>query len=141
MVSGSPANPSTDTEFEFAESGSTPPADATSLDPACLAARLAHATNAYRTQNGKITLLWNSSLSALATSHSYNMASGRLPLGHAGVELRFAQYPFKVVYSGVEHVAYSGAGLHAPAEALEQWARSNRHKENLLGEFVYQGAG
>jgi len=53
--------PKTEDDFVFAENGASimPAGDPTSLDPIALALRLAHATNAYRIENGKIALLWS----------------------------------------------------------------------------------
>ena len=53
--------PNTEDDFVFAEKEPfpRPRGDPTSLDPITLALRLAHATNAYRKENGKTELLWS----------------------------------------------------------------------------------
>ena len=51
--------------------------------------------NKFRKQNGKPPLTWDDSLFKIATGHSNNMASGKVPFGHQGFDKRAASIPFK----------------------------------------------
>jgi len=78
------------------------------------------------------------SLSAIASTHSQNMAKHVYPMGHQGFEKRFAR--IRQIMPGTqqasENVAY---GYRNVDEVIQGWIRSPGHRANILGSFRLTG--
>ncbi len=58
-------------------------------DPTIIGKRALDLTNAYRKSKGLSVLKWSDRLAEIGRSHSKDMAEGRVPVGHEGVQRRF----------------------------------------------------
>lgn len=77
-------------------------------------------------------------LSAIASTHSQNMAKHRCPVGHQGFEHRFAQIRklMPSTQQASENVAY---GYRNVDEVIQGWIHSPGHRANILGSFRLTG--
>jgi uncharacterized protein YkwD len=104
-------------------------------------------TNEFRAKQGLPALRWHQGLCDIGMVHSKDMASGKVPFSHQGVEERFRQYPFPSRQSAENLAMSKGVGeLSVARVAVEGWIDSPGHRKNLLGNFnwcgiaVFQGA-
>ena len=84
--------------------------------------------NSFRAQNGRPPLSVSAALSGAAYSHANAMA-GRQRLDHAG----FRQRVPATVGTSAENVAF---GCDSEDCAIRMWARSGRHRSNMLRRDV-----
>jgi uncharacterized protein YkwD len=70
------------------------------------------------------------------------MASGRVPLGHAGFQQRVQAIGKQIPLRGAaENVAYN-MGYGDPAkQAVDGWIKSAGHRSNIEGNFNLTGVG
>ena len=99
-----------------------------------------HYVNLDRKSHGLKPLSLNTTESELALQHSKNMAIGKTPFGHQGLESRANAIRKKLgplVATG-ENVAM---GQQTAKEVVEDWLSSPGHKRNIEGDFVLTGIG
>ena len=96
--------------------------------------------NVDRKSKGLKPLKINEVESAIATQHSKDMASGRVPFGHEGLDARAKKIrkqlgPITMVGENV------ASGPMTAKEAVEGWLQSPGHKRNIEGDFTLTGIG
>jgi uncharacterized protein YkwD len=96
--------------------------------------------NQYRAQHGLAALKMNSYLTQIAQQHSQDMASHKIPFGHAGFQQRFKQMRVKFAkFSGAaENVAYR---YPTAKIVVNGWMHSSGHRRNILGNYKLTGIG
>jgi uncharacterized protein YkwD len=82
----------------------------------------------------------NTTESAVALQHSRNMATGKTPFGHQGLEARANTIRKKLgpVEATAENVAM---GQMSAREVVDDWLSSPRHRRNIEGDFDITGVG
>jgi uncharacterized protein YkwD len=82
----------------------------------------------------------NDTESSIALQHSKNMASGKTPFGHEGLESRAKAIRKKIgnLSTAGENVAY---GHMTAKEVVDGWLNSPGHRKNIEGDFVLTGIG
>jgi len=105
------------------------------------------AVNGYRQGQRLNALTMKANISALALEHSQNMATGRTPFSHDGIQDRQARVQ-KMLNPGISYIiaenVYACNGFPAsqvPQQALEGWRNSPGHKKNMDGKFAITGIG
>jgi uncharacterized protein YkwD len=96
--------------------------------------------NEDREQHGLASLKMNPDESAIAAKHSRDMATGKVPFGHTGLDAR-AKAIRKLLgqLSSVgENVA---SGPMSAREVVDGWLNSPGHKRNIEGDFTLTGIG
>ena len=96
--------------------------------------------NAHRAAQGKPALQMNTVISDTARIHSRNMADGKVPFGHDGVQQRINTITTKIgaVSSWGENVAYHSQGYD---KVIQGWLNSPGHRQNIEGNFNLTGVG
>jgi uncharacterized protein YkwD len=96
--------------------------------------------NADRKSNGLKPLELNSFESSVAQEHSKNMASGKTPFGHKGMEARIKKINKEMgpISNAGENVA---VGQMNASEVVKGWLNSPGHKRNIEGDFTLTGIG
>lgn len=96
--------------------------------------------NLDRHSHGLKPLSLNNTESNLALQHSKNMATGKTPFGHQGLESRTNTISKKVgpVEAAGENVAM---GQMSAKEVVNDWLSSPGHKRNIEGDFILTGIG
>ncbi|MFI5154682.1 MAG: CAP domain-containing protein [Chitinophagales bacterium] len=99
-----------------------------------------HYINLARSDKGLNALELNEYESSVATEHSRNMASGKTPFGHQGMETRIKKIDKKLgpLSGAAENVAY---GIMTAREVVDGWLNSPGHKKNIEGDFRLTGIG
>jgi uncharacterized protein YkwD len=99
-----------------------------------------HFVNLDRKSNGLKPLELNSFESSVALEHSRNMASGKTPFGHKGMEARIKEINKELgpVSSAGENVA---VGQMNASEVVQGWLNSPGHKRNIEGDITLTGIG
>ena len=102
--------------------------------------------NAERRERGQRPLVWDGELTALARSHSENMARQNFfnHVDRDGLDIsgRADAHGVSGWRALGENIAYN-QGYEDPVEfAVERWMRSDKHRENILnGQFTHAGLG
>jgi len=96
--------------------------------------------NLHRRRIGLAPLRMNGVESSVAAQHSRNIASGRTPFGHQGLDNRFDYISNRVpsVTNIGENVAY---GQMSAKEVVDAWLSSSGHRRNIEGNFTMTGIG
>lgn len=96
--------------------------------------------NKYRAKKGLSPLETNSTISSAAASHSRNMASKRIPMGHSGFDSRMNKLMKQIKGSNAcaENVAY---GAQTAEKVVDMWINSKGHRKNILGDYNTTGIG
>lgn len=96
--------------------------------------------NLHRKSAGRGPVQLNSVESSVALQHSRNMAEGRTPFGHKGLDLRMNTISRQIgpVNSIGENVAM---GQMTAKEVVESWLQSPPHRKNIEGDFILTGIG
>jgi uncharacterized protein YkwD len=96
--------------------------------------------NRYRESKKLRALEMNKTESSIALQHSRNMASGKTPFGHEGLDARAKQIRKKIghINTAGENVAY---GRMSAKEVVEGWLNSPGHRRNIEGDFTLTGIG
>ena len=96
--------------------------------------------NLHRHSMGLPLLQLNKVESDVATQHSRDMASGRTPFGHMGLQSRVDAITRQLgpVTSTGENVAL---GQRSPREVVADWLQSPGHRRNIEGDFRLTGIG
>lgn len=110
---------------------------------ASLEREVARRVNAYRTSHRLRPLSYDTALARIARTHSRDMATRRMPMGHDGFERRTGQVdriiPLKAI---AENVAYNTYGASSTVRvAVDGWLASPHHLENISGKYDVTGVG
>lgn len=99
-----------------------------------------HYINLARSEKGLNGLELNEYESSVAAEHSRNMASGKTPFGHKGMETRIKKIDKKLgpLSGAAENVAF---GMMTAKEVVDGWLNSPGHKKNIEGDFRLTGIG
>ena len=110
------------------------------VDTEEFAQRLFELVNEHRTRNGVPPLAWDGSLTALAASHSQDMANNNLT-GIRGSDGSTAIDRAIGAGLGMVHVSgnASRVSLASPEKAFEQFIGNSAMANNILGEFATNG--
>jgi len=96
--------------------------------------------NLDRKAKGLKPLALNSMESSVASKHSQDMASGKVPFGHQGLDDRA-----KMIRKALGKVSLVGenvaSGQMTAKEAVDGWLHSPGHKRNIEGDFTLTGIG
>ena len=105
-----------------------------------MSADIINGVNAYRKTKGLLPLHLLALANLEAASHSSNMASKRVPFGHAGFNQRAIDLANELhgTSSTGENVAY---GKMTWQQVIDAWLKSPEHKANIEGRFDYTGVG
>jgi uncharacterized protein YkwD len=78
--------------------------------------------------------------SSVAARHSRDMATGKVPFGHMGLQSRVDAIKRQLgnVLAQGENVAY---GQRSPREVVADWLESPGHRANIEGNFRLTGIG
>ncbi len=96
--------------------------------------------NLHRDSMGLKPLQMNAVESGIAAKHSRNMASGRTPFGHQGMEQRIKaiEKQLGAMMAAAENVAY---GQMTAREVVDEWLNSPGHRKNIEGDYILCGIG
>lgn len=96
--------------------------------------------NKHRKKKGLAPLTANFVITSVARQHSLEMATGKMPFGHSGMDARFSYIKTRVkgVMSLAENVAY---GSRTAEEVVTGWLNSPGHKKNIEGNYRLTGIG
>ncbi|PWT70857.1 MAG: CAP domain-containing protein [Bacteroidetes bacterium] len=96
--------------------------------------------NLHRKSKGLRPLRLNSVESSVATRHSKDMATGKVPFGHQGFDDRAKTLRKKLgsITMVGENVA---SGQMTAKEAVDGWLHSPGHRRNIEGDFSMTGIG
>lgn len=104
--------------------------------------RLFQLVNEYRISVGMPLLEWNETISEVCRSHSSDMASGLVPVGHDGFNSRIdiLRQSIPLLFAG-ENIGFI-TGYTNPAVAIfNEWMISSGHLKNIEGQFSLSGIG
>ncbi|HMH21567.1 MAG TPA: CAP domain-containing protein [Puia sp.] len=112
-----------------------PPSGPSNIDKGIL-----YYVNLHRHAMGLPLLQLNKVESEIAAGHSKDMASGRTPFGHMGLQSRVDAISRQLgpVSSTGENVAL---GQRSPKEVVADWLQSPGHRKNIEGDFKWTGIG
>jgi uncharacterized protein YkwD len=79
----------------------------------------------------------------IARGHSEDIAAGRVPLGHEGLQARAREVAQTIGLSGLaENVCFNADAEFATARtAVSWWLGSAGHRKNLEGDYDLTGVG
>lgn len=98
--------------------------------------------NQYRQRRGLPPLQLDSFMSEQARQHSENMAAGRVPFSHDGVDQRYRMISQRIAYSSVaENVAFNFGHSDPMEQAVQGWINSPGHHTNMTGNYELTGIG
>lgn len=103
-----------------------------------------HLINKHRIANSLKPLHWASTPAHLARKHSLNMANGKIPVSHEGIDLRYAEAKQKIpsLTRYGENVAYTTAApLNLAEKVVNAWLASPGHYASIMGDFNLSGVG
>lgn len=97
--------------------------------------------NSYRVSHGLSKLVLNTNISNIAHTHSQQIASGVIPIGHSGFNNRIKLISKTMSYRGVsENVAYNTSN-NPINTAIDGWLNSSHHYANIMGNYNITGIG
>jgi uncharacterized protein YkwD len=113
---------------------------ATPISTANMENSILYYVNAHRESVGLTPLQLSNIESNVAAQHCKNMAAGRTPFGHRGLQLRMNAIDRQIgpITATGENVAY---GQMTAKEVVEGWLQSPGHKRNIEGNFKLTGIG
>jgi uncharacterized protein YkwD len=105
--------------------------------------QVARLVNEHRAVRRLSRLTYDTTVAAIARTHSVAMAERRVTLGHDGFEQRAAAVePIRPFTKIAENVALNDYAVARTATvALQGWLRSAHHLENIEGAFDVTGVG
>jgi uncharacterized protein YkwD len=87
---------------------------------------------------GRTALVWSDVLAAEERTHSQNMATGLVPVGHAGFDERADRVNAIIPWSAIaENVAFAGSA----EDAVDAWLKSPDHQVIIEGDYDLTGIG
>jgi uncharacterized protein YkwD len=114
--------------------------DPVSVAPAGMENDILRYVNLHRDSLGLKPLQMNAVESEIAAKHSRDMASGKTPFGHQGIEQRIKAIGKQIgaVMAAGENVAY---GQTTAREVVNEWLNSPGHRKNIEGDYALTGIG
>ncbi|MEP0917821.1 CAP domain-containing protein [Leptolyngbya sp. DQ-M1] len=98
--------------------------------------------NQYRASKGLPAMAWNDSIAKQAREHSRNMAKKAVPFGHQGFEKRAKAITSSIPARATsENVAWIMSRRDPIGQVVEAWIKSQKHRENIEGNFNVTGIG
>lgn len=110
------------------------------INTAAIEASVFQQINQYRASQGLSALTRNSAIDTQARTHSQNMASGKVPLGHDGFQQR-VQATGIASSASAENVAYNQGSSDPATQAVQGWLKSSVHLTNIKGNYNLTGVG
>ena len=112
----------------------------TSISTATLNSDIINGVNAYRKSKGLQPMHLMALAASEAAGHSRNMASKKVPFGHAGFNQRAIAIANELhgTSSTGENIAF---GKMTWKQVIDAWLKSPEHKANIEGAFNYTGVG
>jgi len=108
--------------------------------PATMIADILKYVNADRGKQGLAPLKLNEMESSIALKHSRDMANGKVPFGHTGLNARAKA--IRKALGGISSVGENVAsGPMNAREVVDGWLNSPGHKRNIEGNFTLTGIG
>jgi uncharacterized protein YkwD len=111
-----------------------------SVPPSKMVADILTYVNEDRAQHGLPALKLNEVESSIASKHSRDMASGKVPFGHSGLNARA-----KAIRKALGQISSVGenvaSGPMNAREVVDGWLNSPGHKRNIEGNFTLTGIG
>lgn len=108
--------------------------------PAAMVADILNYVNEDRSKQGLPLLKLNELESSIAEKHSRDMARGKVPFGHAGLNARA-----KAIRKSLGEISSVGenvaSGPMNAREVVDGWLNSPGHKRNIEGNFTLTGIG
>jgi uncharacterized protein YkwD len=103
-----------------------------------MAAEVLQLINEHRAELKLPPLKMNLVVTAIAASHSANMASGKVPFSHDGFDDRVAMInkQIKTANAWAENVA---EGPRTAKSVVDMWLHSPEHKKNIEGHYDLTG--
>ena len=96
--------------------------------------------NRYRVSHKLPKLILNAHITQQARIHSQNMANGKVPFSHQGVEQRVSAIPIRYK-SASENVAVNQGYNNPASQAVAGWLESPGHLQNIRGNYDLTGIG
>ena len=111
-----------------------------SISTATMNSDIINGVNAYRKTKGLPPLQLMALAASEAARHSSNMASKKVPFGHAGFNQRAIAIANELHGTSAtgENVAF---GKMTWKQVIDAWLKSPEHKANIEGAFNYTGVG
>lgn len=108
--------------------------------PASMEDDILRYVNLHRDSMGLKPLQMNAVESGIAEKHSREMASGKTPFGHQGIDQRIKAIGKQLgpVMAAGENVAY---GQTTAREVVNEWLHSPGHRKNIEGDYTLTGIG
>lgn len=98
--------------------------------------------NDYRASKGLKPMVWNNEVAKQAREHSLNMAKKIVPFGHQGIEKRAKALSDSVRSTGTgENVGWVMSRNNPHGKVIEAWIKSQKHRDNIEGNFSMTGIG
>ena len=111
-----------------------------SIHPDSMISEILEYVNDDRKMQGLSPLKLSDVESSIAAKHSRDMASGKVPFGHSGLNARAKaiRKALGEIMSVGENVA---SGPMSAREVVDGWLKSPGHKRNIEGDFTLTGIG
>lgn len=98
--------------------------------------------NQYRASKGLPRMVWSDEIAKQAREHSRNMAKKAVPFGHQGFEKRAKAISSSIPARATsENVAWISSRRDPIGRVVEAWIKSQKHRENIEGNFNMTGIG
>ena len=98
--------------------------------------------NQYREANQLNQLIWSNTISKQCRYHSNDIASGRIPFGHFGNEIRLFKIRHAFPNAIVAELIYQQNSNHQFSEkAIDSWKNNQFGNETLTGNYQRIGIG
>lgn len=107
-----------------------------------LVAEVHRGVNQYRQSLNLPPLRLNAQISQQAQNHSQNMAQQEVKFSHRGFDSRLEAIKDRIDYrSAAENVASNQGYDNPAARAVKGWIESDRHRQNMIGDYNLTGIG
>lgn len=112
------------------------------VDLRALEVAVGNRINEYRIAAKKPPFESNEKLAEVARGHSRDMARGKVPFGHDGLQKRAERIAASIGMAGLaENVSRHDRSSGFVDAALKQWLGSPAHKKNIDGDYDLAGVG
>jgi len=97
--------------------------------------------NEHRTGKGLKPLVMNSVIAHGAEEHSKNMADNKIPFSHINLDARVAKIDKQLKQGATSWAENVATGQRTAKEAVDNWFKSQGHRENIEGDYDQTGIG
>jgi uncharacterized protein YkwD len=98
--------------------------------------------NQHRASKGLPPMTWSSEIAHQARSHSRNMSKKIVSFGHQGFDQRSKAITSSLqTHTTAENVAWVASRRDPAGQAVEAWLKSQKHLQNIEGNFNMTGIG